>query len=189
MPSPRAKRFGLGCLGVFVVGFAILYFSGPGKAFRDLWKHGVVQSMISSDDERKYEASSTGNLRSMYQAMRNYLDSEGQFPDSAKWMDEIASRGQASDLAEGEADKKFHDPSLAGGGYGYAMNDSASGKFYDPRRKKKDDFTDPKMPLIFTSSETARNAHGSPTKLAPAPPRNGNLAITVDGTIIRLAHQ
>jgi hypothetical protein len=59
------------------------------------------------------------------------------------------------------------------------MNDKASGKY-------KDDL-DPKMPLVFDSSDTAKNAHGDPVKLAPKPARAGkNMAVTVDGSLVEV---
>ena len=97
-------------------------------------------------------------------------------------MDAIKNYGAASDLAKGEADKRFVTPAMQGkaGQYGYAMNDAASGKY-------KGDIKDPKTPLIFDSSDTSRNAHGNPKKLMPSPTRaGGNLGIAVDGTILKL---
>jgi hypothetical protein len=171
------RRLGLGCTVVLVA--LILMF---GQTIRDLWSHGFLDAYLSPDQTRKYNASSTSNLKMLYNAMSQYHESEGQFPKSTNWMDAIKSYGAASDLAKGEADKKFVTPSLAGkpGQYGYAMNDVASGKF-------KGDLKDPKTVLIFDSSDTSRNAHGDPKKLAPAPARlGGNLGITVDGTIVKL---
>ena len=97
-------------------------------------------------------------------------------------MDSIKNRIQTGDMSEAEATKKLVDPTLEGkaGAFGYAMNDAAAEKY-------KGDLKDPKMPLIFMSSVTTRNAHGDPAKLAPNPPRRGgNYAITVDGTILKL---
>src|SRR5262249_37738918 len=103
-------------------------------------------------------------------------------------MDAVSKFSSANDMKPGEADKKFIDPTLGDkpGEFGYAMNDAAAGKFFDPKHKVKDDFPDPKTILIFTSSDTKRNAHGDPKALAPNPPRGDNLAITVDGTIVKL---
>lgn len=171
---------GCGCVILVIVG--LLFFTGMGRAVRDLWSHGFLQQYLSPDDARKYNASTTANLKALYTAMMNYHESNGQFPPAKTWMDAIKSFGAASDLAKGEADKKFISPFLAAkpGEFGYAMNDLASDKY-------KGDLKDPKMPLIFDSSDSSRNAHGDPKKLLPKPPRpGGNLAIAVDGTILKL---
>lgn len=179
MASGRRKlrRVGIGCVGILIVLAAMF-----GPTIRDLWKHGFISAYLSQDESRKYDASNSTNLKTLYNAMMEYHESEGQFPKSTNWMDAIKSYGVASDLAKGEADKKFVSPSLAGkpGQYGYAMNDIVSGKY-------KGDIKDPKTVLLFDSSETERNAHGDPKKLLPSPARpGGNLGITVDGTLVKL---
>ena len=173
---------GIGCLTLVLVAFGYLYFTGSITVVGDLWKHGFFEGLFSDERDRKYKASDVENLKALYKALSNYHESEGQFPKADKWMDAIKSFGAASDLAKGEAEKKFVSPSLVGksGQYGYAMTDAASEKY-------KGDIKDPKTPLLFDSSDTARNAHGDPKKLLPSPPRSGgNLAIAVDGTIVKL---
>lgn len=130
---------------------------------------------LQGDPERSYHGSSVDNLKAMYNAMNLYHDSEGQFPDSAGWMDAIQNRIYEADLKKGEAEKKLIRPALSGnaGQYGYAMNDEASKKY-------KDDIKDKKLPLIFESTATERNAHGDPKTLR----RPHGLAISVDGTIL-----
>ncbi len=150
-----------------------------------IFKLGVAvkrEGFLDKVPERNYDASTKANLTAIYKGLTLYHESEGQFPKSSEWMDAIKSRIQTSDMSEAEAAKKLIDPSLEGkpGAYGYAMNDAASGKY-------KGDIQGPKTPLIFMSSDTARNAHGDPTKLAPNPPRpGGNYAVTVDGSILKM---
>lgn len=140
------------------------------------------QGFLDKTEERKYEASTRANLTAIYKGMKLFHESEGQYPKAAQWMDAIKNRIQTGDMSEAEAAKKLVDPGLKGkaGAYGYAMNDAASEKY-------EGDLKDKKMPLIFMSSDTALNAHGDPSKLAPNPPRpGGNFAVTVDGSIVRL---
>jgi hypothetical protein len=168
---------GIGCAVVLIV--LVMMF---GKTVKDLWSHGFFEAALSSEQTRKYNATSENNLKTLYNAMTQYHESEGQYPDAKKWMDAIKSFGSASDLAKGEADKKFVTPSLEGkpGQFGYAMNDAASKKY-------KGDIKDPKTVLIFDSSDTSRNAHGDPKALLPSPARpGGNLGIAVDGTLVKL---
>jgi len=176
------RNVGCGCLSVVVIGGGLLIFTPVGRAFQTLWKRGFFESYVNPDDDLKYKATETDNLKALYTAMMLYHESEGQFPVSSGWMDAIKPRIQTSDLAKGEAEKKLISPSLAGktGQFGYAMNDLASGKY-------KGDLKDPKTILIFDSGDTMRNAHGDPKKLTPTPPRpGGNMGISIDGTVVKL---
>lgn len=140
------------------------------------------QGFFEKHEERKYDVGTRANLTAIYKAIMLFHESEGHFPKSTQWMDDIKNHMQTSDMTEVEAAKKLVDPSLEGkaGAYGYAMNDAVSEKYID-------DVKDKKTPLVFMSSETGRNAHGDPKKLAPTPPRGrGQFAVAVDGTIERL---
>ncbi len=131
--------------------------------------------VFDAQEMRKYQGSNEDNLRALYTAMTKYNESEGQFPDSGRWMDLLKPRIRTNDMVESEAEKKFVFPAFIGqaGKYGYAMNDAAGGKF-------KGDLP-PKALLIFNSSDTKWNAHGDPRKLEP---KHGE-GITVDGTIVK----
>jgi hypothetical protein len=170
-----------------VLGAALFY----GPAIRDLWSNGVLPSMIANawnrmlgrDEARKYSGDSAQNLHSLYTAMSLYQESEEMFPDSSGWMDALEDRVKAGDMSQAEADKKFHDPTLGTDPnvYGYAMNDLLSRKYIG-------DVTDPaKTPLLFDSSDTKRNAHGTLDKLLPKPARpGGNLGVAADGHALKL---
>ena len=176
------RRVGCGCLGVLSLVLVVFLFTPLGHTIRTLWKRGYLDSYVSPDSERKYQAGETENLKALYTAMNLYHESEGQYPHANGWMDAIKSRTSTSDLAKGEADRKFISPSLADkpGQFGYAMNDDASAKY-------KGDLKNPKEPLLFVSSDTSRNAHGDPKKLLPNPPRpGGNIGIAIDGSIVKL---
>ena len=152
-----------------------LYFSGPGQAFRDLWRHNVIQSLISKPAERDYEPGRRANLNALYVAIMLYHDSEGQFPASSGWMDAIKNHLHTTDMSDQEARKKLIRPNMPNPGpndYGYAMNDAASLKY-------KGDIKDPSMPLLFESPDLKWNAHGT-----PAP--QGGLGISVAGQIVQL---
>jgi len=142
--------------------------------------HGL--GWLSGHETVKYHASNEANLKALRIALLAYHESEGQFPDSRKWMDAIKTRVRADNMAEAEAMKKFVNPlyPAKAGVFGYAMNDAASNKY-------KGDLKDPKMPLIFDSSDTAWDAHGDPAKLkAKSQEEGGNEAVAVDGTILRM---
>ena len=171
----------MGLGGLVILGAGFLFLTEPGKAFRDIWSTGAVQAALSGPAKREYNATTESNLKAIHTALMMYHDSEGQFPAAAGWMDAIENRIGTADMEGSESQKKLVSPSLQGqvGQFGYAMNGKAGGKY-------KDDL-DPKMPLVFDSSDTSKNAHGDPAKLAPKPAREGqNMAISVDGTILKL---
>ena len=176
------RRVGLGCLTLVILALALLFLTKSGQEVRDLVSHGFLNEYLSPEESRKYNASNLQNLKNLFTAMSLYHESEGQFPSANGWMDALKSYGAASDLAKGEAEKRFVAPEFSGkpGQFGYAMNDALSGKY-------KGDIKDPKTPLLFDSNDTSRNAHGDPRKLLPSPARaGGNLAVAVDGTILKL---
>ncbi len=176
------RRVGCGCLGILGLVVLILLVTPLGHTVLTLYRRGYLDAYVSPDEERKYQAGEVENLKALYTAMNLYHESEGQYPYANGWMDVIKSRTSTSDLAKGEAEKKFISPALAGkpGQFGYAMNDKASAKY-------KGDLKTLKEPLLFVSSDTSRNAHGDPKKLTPNPPRpGGNVGIAVDGTIVKL---
>ena len=184
MPRARKILFGVGLTlaGLLVAVVCVLEFTGFGKAFKDFWKHGIIQAAVEQDDQtRRYEASEANNLKAIYTALMLFHDSEGQFPSAKHWMDSIQNRLRTTDMSPQEAAKKLVRPGLpsGGGAYGYAMNDKASEKY------NKD--LNPKMPLIFDSRDLKKNAHGDPATLLPNPSGRGrNMAIAVDGTLLKL---
>jgi hypothetical protein len=179
--ATKLKKAGIGC-GVLVIAVGGFFFlTEPGRAILDIWRTGAVQAAMSEPEQRAYNASTENNLKAIYTAMKIYEESEGQFPDSSGWMDAIRTRMEVNDMSEEEAEKKLISPAVTGkkGEFGYAMNSAASGKYSGD--------LDPKMPLIFDSKDTKRNASGTPESLLPVPPRAGqNMAITVDGSLLKL---
>lgn len=163
-------------LGILAVGVGGLFLTPGGRDIRNLWGNGTIQAVLSEPEQRKYNADNESNLKALYTALNLYHDSEGQFPQAAGWMDAIKGRLRASDMKAGEEEKKFHDPIVTDpNGFGYAMNDAASGKF-------NGDLKDKKEPLIYESTLTTRNAHGDPKKDG----RKGGKAVSSDGTIVAL---
>ncbi|CAN5513633.1 hypothetical protein BH11ARM1_BH11ARM1_02120 [soil metagenome] len=181
MPRPfrKLRRLVVFLLLVAVAGTGLLYFTPQGQAVKDIWGNGIIQAQLTGKEMEEYHASTEGNLKAIYNAMKLYQDSEGQFPLADGWVDAIQNRILVNNMTGEEAHKKLVSPAAKPEEYGYAMNDKASGKYIGD--------LDPKMPLIFDSMNLAKNAHGLPENLAPKPPRGGqNLAISVDGTILKL---
>lgn len=175
----RGKKWGIALAILAVIGVLVYQFT-PARELYIMWRAGS----FDKGAKIKYEGNLEDNLKKLHAALMLYHESEGQFPDSKGWMDAIKNRVRTGNMEDSEAMKKFMDPSAQNGQsdvYGIAMNDAASAKY-------KDDIKDPsKTPLLFVSSDLKWNAHGSPEKLLPSPARgSGNLAITVDGKIIKL---
>ncbi|MCW5942538.1 MAG: hypothetical protein KIS66_09925 [Fimbriimonadaceae bacterium] len=176
-PERRVRRLWLvgiaSLLGVFVMG-AALTVADTAKA--------VAESGFTEDvAKRDYRGDTEANLKALYVAAKLFHDSEERFPKSSEWMDAIASRIRTNDLTEEEAAKKLANPDLAKASneYGFAMNDAASERFADDLPAD--------TVLFFESRDLARNAHGDPATDARQPARaEGDLAITVKGTIVRL---
>jgi hypothetical protein len=167
------RKLAFGCTAIGVVVVAVLYGTGLGKDFRNLWANGTIPGLLFKPPNRTYDANEVGNLRAIRTALLLYHDSEGQFPQGAGWMDAIRNRIAVSDMDGSETNKKLIRPDLAGkpNQFGYALNDKAAGKY-------KDD-AGPKTILVYESKQTTGNAHGNATS-----DRNG-MAIDVDGTIER----
>lgn len=162
--SSRRRRYLGGCLGVFVLivaGLAIF----AGDTVRDLW--GVISAYLERDAKHSYVGTSRDNLKALYTGIMLYHESEGQFPEAAGWMDAVKPYIKTNDLTDEEAMKKFVRPDS--GGYGYGMNDSASAKYKGDLEKG--------TVLIFESSDTKWNAHGTPP--------SGVLGIQVDGGLTK----
>lgn len=177
----RPSRFLKGCKWtLFIFGMillALIVWFGP--IIRDFAKAGFFNKV----EKRNYSGTTMSNLKDMHQAMMLYHGSEDRFPFAEGWMSEVELRIQAGDMNKSESLKKMISPDVAGqpNAYGYAMNDAASAKY-------KDDVPEPaKTPLIFDSSDLSKNAHGSPHKLLPNPPRSGqNQGISVEGNALKL---
>ena len=142
----------------------------------------VVRLLLRLQDNSpniKYNASNENNLKALYTAFKEYHESEGQFPDSAKWMDEVKPRIKLDNMDASESAKKLINPlyPAKNGVYGYAMNDAANAKYRGDLK--------PTTILIFDSSHTGWNAHGDPAKLKPKGD-GGDEGITVEGKIVKL---
>jgi hypothetical protein len=171
----KARRVGVGCLGLVLVSGIVFAFTGPGQAFIDLWQNGAIQAIVTKPPQRKYSASSEEHLRALHTALMLYHESEGQFPEGSGWMEAIANRLEANDLKKDEAAKKLIRPDLAGspGSFGYALNQEASARYQD------DVPSGTAAILVYESLSTRRNAAGDPTT-----DRDG-MAITIEGKILQ----
>lgn len=168
------RKWWRGCLiafGLVTLIAAILW----GPLVYSLWRRGVFGQLFSGQDKHAYEGTTRKNLQAMRTALLGYQESEGQFPVAAGWMSAIENRLSTDVLKKGEGEKKMIRPELVGeaGKYGYAFNDAASGKYIG-------DIKDQKIPLVFESTSTEKNAHGDPEKLRLP----GGHAIAVDGTLL-----
>lgn len=173
--SGLGKKIGLGAAAVAGIVVVVLFATPFGKGIRDIWRSGAVQSMVTKPPKRTYDASNSDeNLKALSIALRLYQDSEGQYPDADKWMDQVAPRLILNDLPKKEADKKLVRPDVGEGEFGYAINDAAAGKYKGDLKKG--------TILLFESAATTRNAHGDPKKDG----RPGGRALTIDGDLVGL---
>lgn len=183
-PKPQRKRWGFGkklLLGVVLAILVAACFPGVRQTVRgvyDLWQKGAFKSAQKKD----YSGTNIENLTALHTALKLFHDSEGQFPDTADWMDAIEPRLKTYIYGE-SAMKKLVRPDLLEeeGQYGYALNDACAGKYIDDIPNPDD------TPLVFVSTDTGKNAHGDPKTLLPNPPLGGgNVGISVSGKILKL---
>lgn len=169
------KKIGIGLGAVLLVGAVVLFATPAGKAIRDIAGTGVVQQALKKHEDLTYvDKDSEANLQSFATALKTYQTSEGVYPDAGRWMDEILPRLILNNLPQKEAEKKFHRPDVAAGGYGYALNDVAAGHYVGDLPKG--------TILVFESATTERNAHGDPKRDG----RPHGRAITIEGTPVSL---
>ncbi|MCC7229287.1 MAG: hypothetical protein IT203_02770, partial [Fimbriimonadaceae bacterium] len=148
---PRRSRKGCwivaSIFAALLIGAAAFY----GPFIVALWKRGFFDP---APNKHAYSATSEQNLKAIYQGMKLYQESEGQYPFAEGWMDAIENRISTNDLKKGEAQKKLIRPDLLTrpGEFGYAMNDLASGKYSGDVPKPSE------TPLIYESKQSGRNA-------------------------------
>ena len=175
MDAAKKKKVKRGCAVAFilVLGFLLVWY---GPLALGLYRQGFFDDMLHPQEQKRYEGTSIDNLKAMHTALLGFEDSEGQFPEGAKWMDAISNRLQTNDLKPGEGLRKLVHPRNAGqpAKYGYAYNDAVAGKYHG-------DIKDPKTIVVFESEGTEKNLHGDPAKLR----KPGGLAITLSGEILR----
>jgi hypothetical protein len=158
----------LGVIAVLVVGIGI-------------WAWPTIRNLAtllpSNEAKQGWTPDTAKNLKALHTGMMLQHESDGQFPRSDKWMDEIIIRVRMETLKKGAEKEKFVDPAAGGrpGAYGFAMNDLASEKY-------KDDLPGKNTPIIFQSTDTSWNAHGDPARIG----RKGGIGIAVDGSQVRL---
>ena len=160
-----------------VVGVLVLTWAGLAlDAYFDIKGTGL----LDEQEMRTRDGTSIDNMRTLHNALMQYYENEGAMPSASSWMDAAENYIHAADLPESEALKVFVNPNLpAGSGvFGYAMNSELSGIYIEGLEDTV---------MIFESTDTSWNAHGSPSDMAPSPELpGGNKAITVEGTVVRL---
>lgn len=140
--------------GIFLAVFVVLgVWIGP--LVSAAWKAGFLDKA----EDRTLKAGQTeANLKAMHQAILMYSESEGVLPDASGWMDAAYTRLKTADLPEAEAKKQMKaQDGMGPDDYGYAMNQSLSGK--DPYDDKLKD-----QILLFESNSLEWNAQGDPEK-------------------------
>lgn len=163
-----------GALGLLVlIAVIVLFATSFGKGIRDLWGSGAVQAAVAKHEDATYDSTSTdANLKALFTGMKLFQESEGQYPDAADWMEGLSPRLILNNLPKKEAEKKLIRPGVAAGGYGYALNDAAAGKYVGDLPKG--------TVLLFESASTVRNAHGDPKKDG-LPKGRG---VTIEGSLV-----
>jgi prepilin-type processing-associated H-X9-DG protein len=124
------------------------------------------------------------SLTKIYAGFQHYAEIDDALPAAGKWIDEEDLRSAV------QADEWFHCPMVSNrkdDKYGYAYNDALAGRKLNG--KKLAEIPDAsKTPLVFDSSDLAKDAHDPLTTL-PRPGRHGgrNNILYCDGHIETIA--
>lgn len=127
--------------------------------------------MFTQAKPETYSASRRGNLEAIKTALELAYESDGQFPDAAKWMDTLFTRMKTDNLTEDQAKEKLRRPGAPAGSFGYAMNPAAAGKL------KRE--LEPGTVLVFESKAGQWNAVAAPSESIP-----GAWGLTVEGQVV-----
>jgi hypothetical protein len=141
------------------------------QAYSDAKKAGLLTEVPTE----KYEVGRANNLRAIQKALAQAADSDGKYPEAAKWMESAQIRLKTSDLSEAEAQLKLKVPGSAVG-FGYAFNDAVGGKSPDAWKAKGTTI------IVYESLQTGWDAHGDPSKDG----KKGGKAVTVAGDVVDL---
>ncbi len=132
----------------------------------------------------KADKSCTENMQSLYHAFEKYVEYNDSLPPAETWQD------QDDFKAAIQKDEWLHCPTVSNrhdNKFGYAYNAALSGRKLNG--KKLADMPDAaKTPLLYDSTDLAKNAHDSLTSL-PKPGRHGgkNSILFCDGHIESVA--
>jgi hypothetical protein len=128
---------------------------------------GATNSTGASDSENKSDC--LKNLKQLSAGILMYsTDYDGVFPPAATWMDAIVPYSKNSSVYRCPAVESENQ-------FGYAYNSSLGGA-------KGDTQANSKTPMVYDSSNLARNAN-DPASSQPNPPRHGgNNVVKADGS-------
>ena len=164
-------------LGIKLIGAALfigigLWLIQVGKTVADAKNAGL----LDETQTEKYQASRENNLKSIHRALMQAADSDGEFPDAAKWMETALIRLKTSDLTEEEAKNKLRVPGAKNGDFGYSFN-AVFSKVHPGEIKVKANTI-----LVFESKATTWNASGNPESDA----KDGAKGVTFEGKVVDL---
>ncbi len=149
----------LGCLASFFI-FPCLMVSPVSKLMQQYGIGGFV---------RKIDGDCKVRLGKLHQAVEMYsADYDDRYPIADTWVEYTWRYGAKKDPID-QSESIFRCPDISmtrTGDYGYAFNKALS-----TLRKSSVENPD-STPMIFDSSDLARNANGDPEKLKPTPGRH-----------------
>ncbi len=145
---------------------------------------GIGSSVGSRKDAPNTALDCKASLNEIYKGFQHFTETNGSLPTAAKWMDEEDFKGAV------QADEWLHCPSVSNRKdekFGYSLNPDIAGKGL--KGKKLNEIPNAaKTPLVYDSTDLAKNAHGALSTL-PNPGRHNGLnnILYCDGHIEEVA--
>ncbi len=145
---------------------------------------GIGSSVGSRKDAPNTSLDCRASLNEIYKGFQHFSDTNGSLPPAEKWMDQEDFKGAV------QADEWLHCPSVSNrkdDNFGYALNPDIAGKGLEG--KKLNEIPNAaKTPLVYDTTDLAKNAHGALSTL-PKPGRHHGLnnILYCDGHIEEVA--
>ena len=175
---------GITCLGMLcllAIGFQI-------RNVQPLLETLQTAGLLKPRDDYKPETNKDcpANLQSVYNAFEQYAELNDKLPDAAKWQDDTDFTARIPQ------DEWLHCPTVSNrhdDKFGYALNETVTGKKLNLNGKPLKSLPNAATtPLLYDSTNTAKNAHDAVTSL-PRPGRHGgrNNILYLDGHVFAVA--
>jgi prepilin-type processing-associated H-X9-DG protein len=157
-------------------------FARNGEVIRVVRQLGLDEKVAKYEPEKNKDC--PNNLKSLYIAFSMYTQDWGALPPAANWLDneDLVSKVRQNEWLHCPAVSNRHDDK-----YGYAYNAAVAGRQLNG--KPLNEMPDAaKTPLVYDSTNLAKNAHDAVTSL-PHPGRHGgrNNILYCDGRVEAVA--
>lgn len=180
--NTSAAGVGIALVAVLVIVTLHSASARNGEVIRVVRQLGLDEKVVKYEPEKNKDC--PNNLKSLYIAFSMYTQDWGALPPAANWLDneDLTSKVRQNEWLHCPAVSNRHDDK-----YGYAYNTAVAGRSLNG--KPLNEMPDAaKTPLVYDSTDLAKNAHDAVTSL-PHPGRHGgrNNILYCDGRVEAVA--